>query len=305
MIRNTTFGLLAAALNLGVALAMAPAAFAQDAAITIGAGIFPESIASTTQGDLLISSIVLGTVYRVPAGASAAEPWITGIGPAVTGVFALGDTAYVCSNGDFGSNQATLKTYTLADAQETGSYDFPDGGFCSDIAVAPDGTVYVAHLQFAEGQPGRILRLTDAGLEVVLADPAIRGIDGLAFLGDTLIGNDLFTGALYRIELGSEPATYSVLETSQPLLGPDGMRTTEDGTALLIAEAQGNRIVSVTVDGDKAEVTELASGLDGGPTGVAQVGDTVYAVEGYFAAMQGDTSRPAPDVFTVRSFPLL
>ena len=112
---------------------LSAAAYAQSTEITLGQGIFPESIASTAAGDLLVGSFTQGTVFRVPAGTSAAEPWITGIGPIITGVFAHNDTVYVCSNGEFGSNKAALKKFDLATAKETGSYDFPDGGFCSDM----------------------------------------------------------------------------------------------------------------------------------------------------------------------------
>lgn len=275
-------------------------ALAQGADITIGEGIFPESIASTASGDLLIGSFAKGTVYRVPAGATAAEPWITGIGPIITGVFAHGDTVYVCSNGEFGSNKATLKTFDLATATETGSYDFPDGGFCSDTAVAPDGTVYVSHLNFVPDGAGRLLRITDGSLEVVLSDKAIAGIDGIAFLGDRLIANNLLTGELLSVDLNAQPATYKALALSSPMAGPDGMRTTEDGSALLIVEQYGNRLVSVTVDGDAATVTEVAAGLSG-PAGVAQIGDTAFVVEAAFAAMQDGTD---PGVFTVRQVPL-
>lgn len=271
---------------------LATAAEAQPAEIVIGTGVFPESIASTPDGALLIGSFVQGTVFRVAPGGDTAEPFITGIGPVITGVFVQGSTVYVCSNGEFGSNEATLKTFDLASGTETGSYAFPEGGFCSDIAVAPDGTVYVSHLNFGGTGPGRLLRLTDAGLEVVLADPAIAGIDGIAFLGDTLIANNLLTGELYRINLGEDPVTYTALTLSEPLQGPDGMRTTEDGTALLIVEQYGNRLVSVTVDGDTATVTEIAAGFTG-PAGVAQIGNTAYIVEAHFDAMQAGTD-PGP-----------
>jgi sugar lactone lactonase YvrE len=261
------------------------AAAAQEETLTIGSGVYPESIASTPQGDLLIGSFARGTVFRVSAGQTMAKPWITGIGPVIAGVFAQGDTAYVCDNGAFGAGQASLKTYSLASAAETGSYDFPDGGFCSDIAVSPAGAVYATDLQFIEGQPGRLLRLTESGLEVVLADIGIRGIDGIAFVGETLIANDLFTGALHRINLEAEPASFATLALSEPLAGPDGMRTSEDGAGLLVVEQYGNRLVSVTVDGDSAKITEIAKGFDG-PAGVAQIGNKAYIVEAHFDEMQ-------------------
>lgn len=278
---------------------MAAAALAQSD-ITIGEAVFPESIAATAAGDLLIGSFVQGTVFRATPGATAAEPWLTGVAPIITGVFASGDMVYVCANGEFGSNEATLKTFDLATGTETGSIPFPDGGFCSDIAVGPDGTAYVTHLQFAEGQPGRLLRLTDGALEVILADPLLRGVDGIAFLGDRLILNDLFTGALYEVDLAAQPAAFSGLTLSEPLLGPDGMRTSEDGASLLIVEQYGNRLVSVTLDGTAATVTPIATDLTG-PAGVAQVGNTAYVVEAHFVEMQ---SGEDPGVFSVRSVPL-
>lgn len=296
---NHTTGARLLAIGLGWTL-LSGAALAQGTEITLGEKIFPESIASTPAGDLLVGSFTQGTVFRVPAGTSVPEPWITGVGPIVTGVFAHGDTVYVCSNGEFGSNKAALKTFDLATAKETGSYDFPDGGFCSDIAVAPDGTVYVSHLNFVPDGAGRLLRLTDGGLEVVLADKAIAGIDGIAFLGDRLIANNLLTGELLSVDLAAQPATFKPLALSAPMAGPDGMRTTEDGSALLIVEQYGNRLVSVTVDGDAATVTEVAAGLNG-PAGVAQIGDTAYIVEAAFAAMQAGTD---PGIFKVKSIPL-
>lgn len=295
MLKTATTRLLAT--GTAFALLAAPA-LAQD--ITIGEGIFPESIASTSGGDLLIGSFAKGTVFRVAAGGTTATPWISGIGPIITGVFAKDNTVYVCSNGAFGSNVATLKTYDLSSAAETGSYDFPDGGFCSDIAVAPDGTVYVSDLQFVEGQPGRLLRLTASGLEVVLSDAGLRGIDGLAFLGDTLIINDLFTGALNKVDLTASPVTFKPLTLSEPLMGPDGMRTSEDGTHLILVEQYANRLVAVTVDGETGTVVPIATDLKG-PAGVAQIGDTAYVVEAHFDDMQKGVD---PGVFTVRAVPL-
>src|SRR5690606_26367425 len=106
LIRSRT---LLAPLAATTALLLAVPAIAQPAEIVIGTGIFPESIAATPDGALLIGSFTQGTVFRVAPGAITAEPWLTGLGPIITGVFAAGETAYVCSNGAFGSNEATLK----------------------------------------------------------------------------------------------------------------------------------------------------------------------------------------------------
>jgi sugar lactone lactonase YvrE len=289
-----------AVMTLGLSAILSGPVLAQD--ISIAADVFPENIASAADGSLFVSSISQGIVYRVAPGEASAEPWITDIGPAVTGVFAHENSVYVCSNGPFGANEpGFFKVYDLESGDETASYDFPAGGLCSDAAAAPDGTIYVTQLGAA---PGRLFQLTDDGLEEVLADDALAGLDGLAFIGETLYANNLQTGELYRINLDADPVDFTPLTLSQPLERPDGMRTTEDGQSLLIAEAEGNRIVQVAVEGDSANVTEIVGDLDGGPTGVAQIGDTAYVVEGHFYGLSPDAERTPPEMFTIRAFPL-
>ncbi len=91
---------------------------------------------------------------------------------------------------------ATLLTYDLASAAQTGSYPLPGGRLCNDIAVAADGTAYITDTS----DTGRVLALAPGGTEltVVIADTAIAGIDGIAYIGDVLYANDVMTGAIYR-----------------------------------------------------------------------------------------------------------
>lgn len=287
-------------LSIAAAAAMlSSTAFAQTAEITLGTGVFPESIAVAPDGGLLVSSFQQGTVYRIAPGATEAETFVTGIGPIITGVFADQDTAYVCSNTELGRG-GSLMTFDLASGDVTGSYLLPDNGYCTDIAAAPDGTIYVSRLNLiGGGGAGQLLRLAEGALEIVLSDEAIAGITGLAFIGDTLFAGDLGTGDLFRINLGEDPATWTVLTLSEPLVRPDGIRTTEDGTALLIADARANRIVSVTVDADAATIAPVLDGL-AGPTGAVQLGNTVYVVEANLAARNGED----PGVFVVKAYDL-
>lgn len=289
------------ALALATLIAGATQAMAAGEEIVIGEGVHPENIASTANGDLLISSIMQGIIYRVPAGSDTAEVWIEGIGPTMTGVFSEGENVYLCVNGPFGSNIAAMQVYDLATATEKASYDLPEGGLCSDIAVSDTGEVYVTQLGQA---PGRIMKVEGDALVDVIVDDGLAGVDGLAFLNGELIVNNLRSGELYRINLDQNPVTYTTLTLSQPLAGPDGMRTTEDGTALLIAEAQSDRISLATIDGDTATIEVIGTGYEGLPTGVAQIGNTVYVVEGYFQAMSPDSGVVAPETFVVKSFPL-
>ncbi|MCW5712938.1 MAG: c-type cytochrome [Bauldia sp.] len=286
----------------GVLTAAAGLASAQTAAdIVLGEGIHPESIAATPDGGLLIGSIALNSVYRAAPGATTAEPWITtGLidGGLVLGVFAAGDTAYVCAGGPFGSNVAFLLTFDLATAAETGRYELPGGGLCNDIAVGSDGTAYVSDTS----PVGRLLALAPGASEltVVVADEAIAGIDGIAFIGDELYANDVTTGDLYRIDIAG--GTYTTLTLSRPLQGPDGMRTTVDGTALLVTENAGGTLDLLTIEGDAVTVETIQDGFTQA-TGVAQIGNIAYVVEARFDVLFNPAAPPV-GVFSAKAVPL-
>lgn len=302
MTKGTLISGASVALAGGLMAIAAGLASAQNAAdIVLGEGFHPESIAATPDGGLLIGSVTLNSVYRAAPGATTAEPWITtGLieGGLVLGVFAAGDTAYVCADGPFGSNVAFLLTFDLATAAETGRYEFPGGGLCNDIAVGSDGTAYVTDTSTV----GRLLALAPGASEftVVVADAAIAGIDGVAFIGDTLYANDVTTGAMYRIDVAA--GTFTTLTVSRALLGPDGMRTTVDGTALLLTENAGGTLDRLTIEGDVVTVETIADGFTQA-TGVAQIGDVAYVVEARFDVLFNPAAPPA-GVFSARAVPL-
>jgi sugar lactone lactonase YvrE len=267
---------------------------AQTGDILIGDGvrIHPESIAAIPGGGLLIGSVGRNGVYRWNPGDETATPWVTVDsvvpGGKVFGVFAEGNNAWVCSDGQTGTGLAILVRFDLTTAERTGTFPLPDhgrgGGACNDMAVNADGTLFVTETN--RNGVGRVLALApDASgnlrFVTVLSGTSLGGLDGLAFLGDTLYVNDVYTNKLYRLELdGTSLVSFSVLNVSAPLSGPDGMRATLDGTGLLLAEggAMGNRVDLVTIDGDNANVEVLRDGMNQ-PTGVAQIGDTAYVVE--------------------------
>jgi sugar lactone lactonase YvrE len=286
VIRIGSVGRLAAAAGI-VAAAASLAAVAgaqQPDDIPIAENFHPESIAATPDGGLIVGSVQTSQVWRIVPGAVAAEPWITeGLGT-VLGVFAYGDTAYVCAN--LPDNGPDLLTFDLDTGAQTGAYLFPGGGFCNDIAVSPEGTVFVTDTVFGGG-PGRVLALIDGengpALQVILAARGIGGVDGLAFLGDALYVNDVSADKLYRLDLdGTNLLGFTAINLSQPIDGPDGMRTTDDGTGLLVAENASGRLSLLTIDGDNATVTVLAEGFEQ-PAGVAQLGDTAFVVQPLFA----------------------
>src|SRR6185436_10200877 len=135
--------------------------------------------------------------------------------------------------------ETALKAFNLKDGSFKASYAFPGNGLCNDIAVAKDGTVYAS----------------DAML--------LAGADGLALLADgNLYINSVTQSTLLRIDVNKDGSAGKItkLETSRPLMGPDGMRSVGSRTMLLV---EGGRLDEVTINGDKAEIKVLKDGMTG------------------------------------------
>ena len=272
----------AAALALGTSLLTLGGAIAADQVkvqINGSDRSFPESMTSTADGTLYAGSTADGIVYKAAPGAATAEAWTAKQdGPQnMLGVLAdeKNNTLWACYSGQ---DQTLVRSFDLKTAQATGSYDFPGGGLCNDIAVGPDNSVYIS-----DTRGNRILRLKSGAtaLDEWLKDDAkLKGVDGLSFSADgKLYVNSVTEGTLMRIDMSptGDAAGVVAISTSTPLQGPDGMRFGDDGK-LYIAENRGGQVDVATLNGDNAEITVLQSGLMN-PTAVSKVGDTLWALE--------------------------
>jgi sugar lactone lactonase YvrE len=159
----------------------------------------------------------------------------------------------------------------------TSIYPFPsNGGVCNDMAIAPDGTVYVT-----ETLANRIHRLKPgaAALDLwVPADPRLAGADGIALLADGAVYvNAFFPGDIFRIPVNADGSAGPMvkIETSMPLRQPDGLRAVGPKT-LIQAEGQG-RVTELTIDGNRAEVRVVKDRLSGA-SGVTLVGETALVL---------------------------
>lgn len=87
-------------------------------------------------------------------------------------------------------------------------------------------------------------------------------IDGLAFLADgSLYANNFTSGKFFRVPVNADGSAGAVqpIETSIPLVHPDGLRTVGPRT-LIQAEGQG-RVTELTINGDRADVRVLQDSL--------------------------------------------
>src|SRR5436190_15939948 len=200
--------------------------------------VLPENLTSSRDGTVYFGSTAKGTIYRAAPGAARAEPWILASATGLTNVLGVladdrTNTLWVCQNATGGRGgapvvgQTALRSFDLKSGAPRGTYHFPpNAGICNDIAVAADGTAYVS-----ESFRGRIHRLRPGAsqLEVWVADRQLEVIDGLALLADGAVyANNFSSGKLYRIPINADGTAGPLvpIETSLPLVRPDGLRTT-------------------------------------------------------------------------------
>jgi sugar lactone lactonase YvrE len=273
--------------------------------------VFPESLSSTPDGTLYIGSN-LGRIYRAKAGQSYAEPWLdpqaSGLHQGLRGVMAdlKRSSLWVCD--DFGRDSALVR-FDLKSGRRLTSYAFPGGGHCNDIAFKA-GEVYVT-----DTNNGRILKLA-RGADVLSEwyKQADRSLDGLVWAGDgNLYTNTYSTHHLIRIDLNPDgtAAKGVVLETSQPLYQPDGMRLAPDGRLLLV-EGRGapgtrlkeGRLDEVRIAGNRAEIKVLRSGFEL-PTAVTAVDGKAWVLESKFDYLRNPAVKGQdPGSFHVYAVPL-
>ena len=267
----------------------APLARAQNRTqVTISdTGVMAENLTSSRDGSVYFGSMAKGTIYRAAPGAAQAEPWILASTAGLTRVLGVladdkTNTLWVCQNATDGRDgtpvvgQTALRSFDLTSGAAKGTYPFPSSsGVCNDIALSADGTVYAS-----ESFRGRVHRLKPGAttLEVWASDERLNVIDGLAFLADgSLYVNNFATGKLFRIPVNPDGSVGAIvpIETSLPLVRPDGLRSVGPRT-LLQAEQQG-RITELTISGDRAEVRVVQDGLTRA-SGVTVVGNTALVL---------------------------
>jgi sugar lactone lactonase YvrE len=292
----------------GVAAAPAPGDVTID-----GSRVYPESLTSDAAGNLYNGSNG-GTIYRALRGAKTAEPWIVpdahnGL-RSLFGVFADDKhrLLWACDNPNLfkrESGTSTLRAFSLKTGQLVAKYDFPADGpaACNDVAIAKDGTLWAT-----ETLAGRIFVLKPHAnaLELFAKSAELVGIDGIAIAGDGKIYiNNVRKQLFQRVERKADGSFdhLTTLATSLPLNGPDGLRAL-GGNRFIQGEGPGGRVALVDVKGDTAEITPVATGLDG-PVGVTVVGRTAYAIEGKIEYMMDPKLKDkSPDPFVIRAFRL-
>lgn len=282
-----------AGVGLGLCMAASGVAAAPADIPLPGKAVFPESLSIGADGRFYVGSIN-GGVLQIETNGKTRQ-WIAPGAYGTRSIFGvLADPAHgllwVCSNdisamgvaGPGKQSGSWLKGFDLKTGKGRVSARLPgEATLCNDMAVAKDGTVYVANTSAPQ-----ILRLSPGGstLDVWLTDPRFQpgkggGLDGIAFGGDgNLYVTTFVPGEMFRIGVKDGRAgAVTKLETSRPLQQADALRPIA-GNSFALVEGAG-RIDRVTIEGDKALIEPLRSGL-AGPTGVDVRDGVAWFVQG-------------------------
>jgi DNA-binding beta-propeller fold protein YncE len=127
-------------------------------------------------------------------------------------------------------------------------YEFPDARFLNDIAIGPDGAVYISDMSSA-----RIFRILNGKSETWLDDPLLINPNGLFVQGDALL---IGCGKIVSAGLEDKKLSVVIPETG----GIDGLIATGKGE-YLYSDWTGN--VFLAAEGKKTEKL-----LDTSPAGI-------------------------------------
>jgi len=292
----------------------ATTSFADTKSISLpGERLFPEGIAATSEGRIFVGSFIDGNIIETDTKGAVLRTFAdAGSGGLVSVVGLMVDEAngvlYACSSDPgvaalTGSAAPALVSFDLESGDVLNRVELPNGGFCNDITQGADGTIYVSD-SFAP----RILSLSPGAtsFDVWATDPMFEGegfnLNGIAMGHTALFAVKYNSGQLFRIALNSDGSSgeIRVVETSRPLMFPDGLLHTDDG--FILTEGTG-AVSHFRIRSGVAQVSEITSGLNV-PTSTALVGDTAYTVQSQFDHLFDPTaSQTAPDAYELAVFP--
>jgi sugar lactone lactonase YvrE len=247
-----------------------------------GPDYYPEGIAAAADGTLYIGSIMQGVISKVPAGASAAQPFVAK-GVAQRGVLGLTVDAgrkllWFCDSNpklEDSKKAGDLVGVTLADAREVVRHALPplDGKapFCNDVIVSPSGDVWIT-----ESASGRVFRVPAAAAtransaEAWLTGGEIgppaggSGANGIEWVDGALIVANVGRGTLVKLDPASTapgrgaaviPLVDAQTRAPVTLCSPDGLELVPGSSTKLIVvenggcDAKAPRISEVSLPG--------------------------------------------------------
>ena len=288
--------------------------------LSLPGDFYPESIAAGADGTLYAGSLTGLGVYRLAPGTARFTEFLapgTGGLQQVSGVLPddARTTLWVCSFLSTNPASEAVKSFDLKTGAAKGSFLLPGGGFCNDMALDGNGSLYVT-----DSGKSRVLRLLNGAgsladwstdTRYTSTNPQDFTLDGITFDGAAnLYVNKFNTGEIFKVGIKSDgTADLPVLLTitakfklptgqTKALLSADGQRQL-DANTLLVVDGTRNALLKIVVSGSTATATILSNRLEG-PTGIAVVGDQAFVSEGQLGKLFGFDSSPVSYPFAVK-----
>ena len=287
---------------------------------------FPEGVAVSSNGTFYIGSMQEGSISRALPGTNKAEPFIEAGANGLVSVIGVyvdesDNTLWACSSDAghlgygvsnlMGTNPPAVKSFDLTTGEAKGSFILPGGGFCNDLTMDKNGTLYVT-----DSWSPRILTLTRSATKLTQwindenlgADQwSLNGIDVDNSL-DLIYVVNINTGSLWQIPIEANGTAGVPIEItlSSELRRPDGLKLIGPNTLAAAEGASGGMsIITVNQIDHKGDVRRISDGLDGIATFAYHQGSAwvVEAQGGSFWCAPKDCGEPTYP-FKVTEVPL-
>ena len=283
---------------------------------------YPNGITQARDGTLYVGSITSGQILRLnPDG--KVENWF----PGNADVFAATSLRLDQQRGilwgtspDFlgtgGANGETVRRPPRVFAIDTLSgkvqrlIPMPDGGFSNDIALDPEGGVYITDSTLARIHylaPGTTQLQTWAADERFRAEGI--GLAGIARRSDgVLIVGHYSNGQLFKVTPQPQGlAKVEAIPLERKIENPDGMQFAPDGSLILTegaVESGNGRLLRIDVFAPdaKPKIVEMASGMVS-PVNLTLKGGEVWVTESQIRhRLQPGQETKIPDRFLIHRF---
>jgi len=247
----------------------------EEIVISDHAKLHIEGIDVAADGRIFVSSLIDSSVWAISADhenvSQFTKPGDLGMDSAVgLKVDERSGQLYVCSGpilglSDFAetAKPAGVLVFDLETGTPITRYDFPDGGFCNDVAFGPDGALYATdslHPRIL------ILRKGEDALDIFVDNPELGG-EGFALNGLAVHHNQLYfvkqnDGRMFSVNILKNGSAGPLIEIQlpRPLESPDGMLMLDDGRALVV---EGGRPGITLFDPQNASATWREFEVDG------------------------------------------
>lgn len=272
-----------------VLLAQSNAFAATDRITLSGQGIAPESLTSTADGTVIISSATR-KIFRAVPGQQVAEAWIDAPedGPrSIFGVLAdeRSNTLWACS-GSVPATTSELYAFGLRTGKLMARYPLPTGkGICNDIAVSPDGTVYAtdsSNMQVVRLVKGKQRLDIWAGSDGDAFGPSNGILDGIAVIGNRVVVNTLVTSRLFSAPVLPDGKADDVADITldRAIDRPDGMRSHGTNGLLVIETGSDGTLSHILLNGNKGRVDTVRKAFQHGAVAVTIMDKQAYVLGG-------------------------